>query len=50
MRWVDAGALVSSAAISAGVDMSLYLVERLHSRELSLRTARQMDFAWQIAP
>jgi transcriptional regulator GlxA family with amidase domain len=30
--------------------MSLHLVERLHSRELAVRTARQMDYAWQVSP
>ncbi len=50
LRWVDAGPVVSSAGISAGIDMSLYLVQRLHSRELALRTARQMDFDWQATP
>ena len=45
-RWVDAGAIVTSAGISAGIDMSLHLVERLHSPELALRTARQMEFDW----
>lgn len=45
-RWVDAGSIVTSAGISAGIDMSLHLVERLHSRELALRTARQMEFDW----
>jgi transcriptional regulator GlxA family with amidase domain len=29
LRWVDEGAIVSSAGISAGIDMSLHLVERL---------------------
>ena len=48
-RWVDTGRIVSSAGISAGIDMSLHLVERLHSRELALRTARQMEFDWQEA-
>ncbi len=46
VRWVDAGRLVTSAGISAGIDMSLHLVERLHSRELALQTARQMEFDW----
>lgn len=46
VRWVDNGDLVTSAGISAGIDMSLHLVERLHSRELALRTARQLDFDW----
>lgn len=45
-RWVDAGSILTSAGISAGIDMSLHLVERLHSRALALRTARQMDFDW----
>jgi transcriptional regulator GlxA family with amidase domain len=46
VRWVDQGAVVTSAGISAGIDMSLHLVERLADRELALRTARQMDFDW----
>lgn len=46
-RWVDEGAIVTSAGISAGIDMSLHLVERLAGRELALLTARQMDFDWQ---
>ena len=45
-RWVDEGSVVTSAGISAGIDMSLHLVERLASRDLALRTARQMDFEW----
>jgi transcriptional regulator GlxA family with amidase domain len=50
LRWVDEGAVVTSAGISAGIDMCLYLVQRLHSRELAVRTARQMDYAWSDAP
>lgn len=46
VRWVDEGAVVTSAGISAGIDMSLHLVERLVDRDLALRTARQMDFDW----
>ncbi|SDI65170.1 DJ-1/PfpI family protein [Variovorax sp. OV700] len=45
-RWIDSGRVVSSAGISAGIDMSLYLVERLSGRALAERTARQMDYAW----
>ncbi len=45
-RWVDAGPVVTSAGISAGIDMSLHLVARLAGQELAERTARQMDFAW----
>jgi transcriptional regulator GlxA family with amidase domain len=46
VRWVDDGAIVSSAGISAGIDMALHLVERLHDRDLALRTARQLEFDW----
>ena len=45
--YVDEGQIVTSAGISAGIDMSLHLVERLAGRELALRTARQMEFDWQ---
>ncbi|KQU88437.1 thiamine biosynthesis protein ThiJ [Variovorax sp. Root318D1] len=45
-RWIDSGRVVSSAGISAGIDMSLYLVERLAGRALAERTARQMDYTW----
>lgn len=46
VRWVDEGKVVSSGGISAGIDMSLYLVSKLHSVDLAQRTARQMEFAW----
>lgn len=46
VRWVDMGRVVTSAGISAGIDMSLHLVERLGGQALAERTARQMDFAW----
>jgi transcriptional regulator GlxA family with amidase domain len=50
VRWVDRGALVTSAGISAGVDMSLHLVGRLAGAALSQRTARQMDTPWNPEP
>jgi len=46
-RWVDTGTIVSSAGISAGIDMSLHLVERLEGEDLAMSTARQMEFDWQ---
>ena len=45
-RWVDAETVVTSGGISAGIDMSLYLVSKLHSRALAEKTARQMEFDW----
>ena len=36
--------LFRSAGISAGIDLSLHLVEVLAGRELAVRTARQLDY------
>jgi transcriptional regulator GlxA family with amidase domain len=44
VRWIDNGEIVTSAGISAGIDMSLHLVGRLEVEELAMRTARQMEF------
>jgi transcriptional regulator GlxA family with amidase domain len=49
-RWVDQGSIVTSAGISAGLDMSLHLVARLEGEALAVRTARQMDYDWQRSP
>ncbi len=49
-QWIDSGSIVTSAGISAGLDMSLHLVSRLVSFELAERTARQMDYAWRRPP
>src|SRR5262249_16029019 len=38
-RWIDEGPIVTSAGISAGIDMSLHLVERLAGEQLAARTA-----------
>lgn len=45
-RWVDAGDVLSSAGVSAGIDLALYLVERLHS----LERARQVRHYIQYDP
>lgn len=45
-RWVDEGHIVTSGGISAGIDMSLHLVAKLHGLALAERTARQMEFEW----
>ncbi|MGJ7439909.1 DJ-1/PfpI family protein [Aquipuribacter sp. MA13-6] len=45
VRWVDDGVL-TSAGISAGLDLALHLVERLAGRDVALGTARLMDYAW----
>jgi transcriptional regulator GlxA family with amidase domain len=45
-RWVETGKVITSGGISAGIDMSLHLVERLGGRELALATAKQMEVHW----
>lgn len=45
-RWVDAGEVVTSGGLSAGIAMSLHLVDRLAGRDLAVATARQLDYAW----
>ncbi|HEV3400382.1 MAG TPA: DJ-1/PfpI family protein [Acidimicrobiales bacterium] len=50
VRWVDEGRVVTSAGISAGIDMSLHLVRRHEGLELAEATARQLEYAWQDSP
>jgi transcriptional regulator GlxA family with amidase domain len=47
LRWVDEGAVVTSAGIAAGIDMSLHLVARFGSPALASLTARQMDVPYR---
>ncbi|HVO17660.1 MAG TPA: DJ-1/PfpI family protein [Anaeromyxobacter sp.] len=47
VRWVERGRILTSAGISAGVDMSLRIVARLAGQDLAERTARQMDYEWR---
>jgi len=49
-RWVEEGRLITSAGISAGIDMSLQIISRLEGRDLAEHTARQMDYSWQSSP
>lgn len=47
-RWVKCGNIFTSAGISAGIDMSLQLVSELTTTELAIKTAKQMDYHWQL--
>lgn len=47
--WVDNGHIVTSAGISAGIEMALHLVARLAGKDLALKTARQMQYIWNNA-
>ena len=47
-RWVHDGKLISSGGISSGIHMSLYLLSCLTSRELAIKTTKQMEFEWNL--
>lgn len=43
-RWVDNGKVITSAGVSAGIDMALYVIEKLHGPALAAATARAMEY------
>ena len=45
-RWVDDGDILTSSGVSAGIDMALSLIARLHGREMALTSARNMEYIW----
>jgi transcriptional regulator GlxA family with amidase domain len=46
-RVVDEGHSITSAGISAGIDMSLHVVARLHGIDTARWTARRMEYDWR---
>ena len=46
-RMVDNGRVITSAGISAGIDMSFHVVSRLLGRKVAAETARHMEYSWQ---
>jgi transcriptional regulator GlxA family with amidase domain len=46
-RFIDNGKVIVSAGISAGIDMSLYVVARLLGENEALKTARYMEYDWR---
>ena len=46
VRWSNTGKIYTSAGISAGIDLSLHLVEVMTSADRAERTAKQMDYRW----
>jgi transcriptional regulator GlxA family with amidase domain len=47
-RWVEEGQILTSAGISAGIDMSLHIVSMLEGQDLAELTARQMDYRFVV--
>jgi transcriptional regulator GlxA family with amidase domain len=47
VRFVDAGRIVTTAGVSAGVDGALHVVRRLLGDDVAWETARYMQYAWE---
>lgn len=45
-RYLDTGAIVTAAGISAGIDAALHVVARLTGEDHAAATARHMEYAW----
>lgn len=46
VRFTDHGQILTAAGISAGIDLSLHIVSRLHGVETAQRTAAYMEYHW----
>ncbi|HYE67591.1 MAG TPA: DJ-1/PfpI family protein [Anaerovoracaceae bacterium] len=50
-RYVDNGSIMTSGGISAGIDLSLHVVEKLFGKEISYKTAAYMEYGeWETLP
>ena len=50
-RYVDNGSIMTSGGISAGIDLSLHVVEKLFGKEISYKTAAYMEYGeWKTLP
>jgi transcriptional regulator GlxA family with amidase domain len=49
-RWVDDGKIVTSSGVSAGIDMTLHVVERLFGPQAAERLANRTEYEWHRDP
>ena len=49
-RWVEDGPVVTSSGVSAGMDMALAVIARLHGRPAAERVARIAEYEWHDDP
>ncbi len=47
VRFVDTGKIMTSGGISAGIDLSFYVVRKLLGEEIAAKTARYMEYNWK---
>jgi transcriptional regulator GlxA family with amidase domain len=48
VRWVDAGAVITAAGGTAGIDVGLYLVRRLWGDEMARRVEQELEYCPQL--
>jgi transcriptional regulator GlxA family with amidase domain len=45
-RYIDNGRIITSAGVAAGMDMSLYVVAKLHGAKMAQNTADYIEYDW----
>ena len=45
-RFYDNGKIITSAGVSAGIDMAFYMVAKLESQDMAEETARYIEYPW----
>ncbi len=43
-HFVDNGKIITSAGVAAGIDMSLYMVEKLYGKNMAVKTAKYIEY------
>ena len=46
-RYVDNGRIITSAGVSAGLDMSLHVIAKLLGEDSAVSTAKYMEYDWR---
>jgi len=49
-RWVEDGNIVTSSGVTAGTDMSLYVISSLYGKEIALSVANTTEYTWHSDP
>lgn len=45
-KFIDQGKTVTTAGISSGIELSLYLVKRFSDKVVAEKTAERMEYTW----
>ncbi len=47
-RFVDNGKIITSAGVAAGIDMSLYMVEKLYGKNMAVKVAKYIEYDYSF--